>query len=259
MSKDTVRQILVVLTTIATITVNALANILPFNGLETGEISDRFEIYFVPAGYVFSIWGLIYLLLIAYTIYQALPAQRENVQLRQIGYLYVFSGIANSIWLFLWHYEVFSLTLFAMLTILGLLIVIYLRLDFSRKDVTSGFRWFVQLPFSVYLGWISVATVANTSQLLYFIGWNGWGISPEVWTVLMLAVTALLASAMLFTRSDIAYGLVIVWAVIGIALKHAETPQVNIASWTVVGLVSVLIVTQLVRTITRRSEANSPV
>jgi len=247
MNKDVVRQMSVIVTTIATITVNALANVLPLNGLETGEISDRFEVYFVPAGYVFSIWGLIYLLLIAYTVYQALPAQRENPLLRQTGYLYALSGIANIVWLFLWHYEVFHLTLFAMLAILGLLIAIYLRLDIGRRDVPTGFRWFVQLPFSVYLGWITVATVANVSQLLYFLNWNGWGIRPEVWTVIMLAVTVTLTGVMLLTRKDVAYGLVIIWAVIGIALKHAGTPAVNIAAWTAVGGVALLTIIQSTR------------
>jgi len=258
-NKDIVRQISVIVMTIATITVNALANILPLNGLETGAISDRFVIYFVPAGYVFSIWGLIYLLLIAYTVYQALPAQRENPLLRQTGYLYVLSGIANIIWLFLWHYEVFYFTLFAMLAILGLLISIYVRLGIGRQNVTVAFRWFAQLPFSVYLGWITVATIANASQLLYFLSWNGWGISPEIWTVIMLVVTALLTGAILLVRNDIAYGLVIIWAVIGIALKHAGTPEVSSTSWVVIGLVSLLAITQFARKIMADGQVRSSV
>ena len=244
MSKDIIRQIAVILTTIATITVNILANALPLNGLNTGEISDRFDIYFVPAGYVFSIWGIIYLLLIAYTVYQTLPAQRGNPMLRKTGYLYVLSGAANITWLFLWHYEVFRFTLVAMLAILGSLIAIYLRLGIGREKVSAGFRWFVQLTFSVYLGWITVATIANVTQLLYFLNWNGWGIRPETWTVIMLSITALLTGAMLLTRTDIAYGIVIIWAVIGIAVKHAGTPPVSVASWVVAGSVALLVAIQ---------------
>ncbi len=241
-----VRQILVVAATVATLVVNGLANGLPLNGQRTGEISDRFDIYFVPAGYVFSIWGLIYLLLIGYTVFQALPAQRDNPVLDTVGYLYVFSALANIAWLFLWHYEKFPLTLPVMLAILSLLIAIYLRLDIGRAEVPAAFRWLVHLPFSVYLGWISVATIANASQLLDFLGWNGWGISPEAWTVIMLGAVAIISGAMLVIRGDVAYGLVIIWAVIGIASKHSEVPPVATAGWVVVGLVALLVIGQVV-------------
>src|SRR5512136_480114 len=131
--KDTLRQISVVLTILATLVVNALANILPINGQNTGAISDRFHVYFVPAGYVFSIWGLIYLGLIVFAIYQALPSQRENPRLRATGWWVVLGGLANIAWIFLWHYELFSLTVIAMLVLLGSLIITYLRLEISRS------------------------------------------------------------------------------------------------------------------------------
>jgi benzodiazapine receptor len=246
MSKALIRQILVVAATLATIVVNGLANSLPLNGQRTGDISDRFDIYFVPAGYVFSIWGLIYLLLIAYTIFQALPAQRDNPVLDAVGYLYVFSALANIAWLFLWHYEKFPLTLPVMLALLGLLIAIYLKLDIGRAEVPVTFSWLVHLPFSIYLGWITVATIANASQLLTFLNWNGWGISPEAWTVIMLGAAAIITGAMLITRADVAYGLVIIWAVIGIASKHSEVPPVATAGWVVVVLVALLVAVQVV-------------
>ena len=104
MNKDLARQILVILAVLATITVNALANILPINGQGTGEISDRFQVYFVPAGYVFSIWGVVYLGWLAYAIYQALPAQRNNPLLRAIALPFIVNGLANSSWIFAWHY-----------------------------------------------------------------------------------------------------------------------------------------------------------
>lgn len=246
MSTALIRQILVVAATLATIIVNGLANSLPLNGQRTGEISDRFDIYFVPDGYVFSIWGLIYLLLIGYTVFQALPAQRDNPVLDVVGYLYVFSALANIAWLFLWHYEKFPLTLLVMLALLGLLIAIYLRLDIGRAEVPVTFQWLVHLPFSVYLGWISVATIANASQLLDFLGWNGWGISPETWTVIMLGAAAIITGAMLVIRGDVAYGLVMIWAVIGIASKHSDMRPVASAGWVVVGLVALLVIVQVV-------------
>ena len=115
--KNIVRQISVVVTILVTLIVNGLANALPLNGQNTGEISDRFQVYFVPAGYVFAIWGVIYLGLIAYAIYQALPSQRENPRLQATGWWVVLGGIANSAWIFLWHYNQFPLTLVAMLGI----------------------------------------------------------------------------------------------------------------------------------------------
>src|SRR5512143_1367388 len=126
MKKDIARQIVVVLTALVTLVVNGLANALPLNGQNTGQISDRFQVYFVPAGYVFSIWGIIYLGLIAYAVFQVLPAQRENPRMRATGWWVSLGGLANSAWIFLWHYERFPLTLIAMLTLLGTLIVTYL-------------------------------------------------------------------------------------------------------------------------------------
>jgi benzodiazapine receptor len=147
MRKDTLRQLVVVLAVVATVLLNGLANALPLNGLTTGEISDRFQVYFVPAGYVFSIWGLIYLALAAYAVYQALPAQRENARLGRIGYLFVLSCLANVTWLFLWHYEQFAWTMVAMIGLLLSLIAIYLRLGIGRTQVPPAERWLVHVPF----------------------------------------------------------------------------------------------------------------
>jgi hypothetical protein len=257
MKRDTLRQIITVIAVLATIVVNALANILPFNGQETGAISDRFAIYFVPAGYVFSIWGLIYLGLIAYAIFQALPAQRENPRLRSIGGLFLLSSVANIAWIFLWHYEVFAATLPVMLVLLGSLIAIYLRLGTGLTQVSRAETWMVRVPFSVYLGWITVATVANATQLLYFLGWNGGALGPEVWTVIMLAVAVVLAWLMAITRRDVAYLLVLVWAFIGIATKHAGTPVVSTAAWIATALVAAAIVWSVVMKLRRAGPATA--
>ena len=237
MNRDMFRQVLVIIAVVATIIMNGLANALPLNGQNTGEISDRFQVYFVPAGYVFSIWGLIYVGLIAYAIYQAMPAQRDNPRLQATGYLFVFSCVANIAWIVLWHYEFFLLTLVAMVALLFLLIAIYLRLGIGRTAVSPAERWLVHLTFSIYLGWVSVATIANVTSVLDYVKWGGWGLSPELWTALMLLAGVILAGAMAFTRGDVAYGLVLIWAFIGIALKHSETAFVATAAWVAVGLV----------------------
>jgi hypothetical protein len=227
-NKDILRQSINVITTLVTLTVNGLANALPINGLTTGDISDNFDVFFVPAAYVFSIWGLIYLGLIAFTVYQALPGQRDNPRLRRLGYLYALSGAANSAWIFLWHYQRFLLTLLAMLILLGSLIATYLRLGIGRTEVSAAERWTVRVPFSIYLGWVSVATVANATSLLDFLGWGGWGIAPDIWALIMLVVAAGIAGLVLWTRRDVAYGLVFVWAYVGIAVKHTETLTVSL-------------------------------
>ena len=169
MKKITASQLVTILATLLTITVNVLATALPLNGQDTGEISDRFDIYFVPAGYVFSIWGLIYLGLIAFAIYQALPSQQDNQLLKKIYPAYWIGSLANIVWLFLWHYNIFSLTLVAMLTILASLLYIYVQISKSGSELDRNQKWFVKLPFSIYLGWISVATIANVTQVLFYL------------------------------------------------------------------------------------------
>jgi len=231
MKKDTIRQIVNIGSVILTIVLNGLANALPLNGLTTGEISDQFNVYFVPAGYVFSIWGLIYLALSGFAVYQALPDQRTNPRLRRIGYLFALSCAANVAWLFLWHYEVFPLTIVAMVALLLLLIAIYQRLRIGQMDVSTSETWLVRVPFSIYLGWVTVATIANATSLLDYWNWGGWGVSPEVWAVIMLAVATALTAAVTFTRGDLAYGAVIVWAFAGIGVRHTGTPLVSTAAW----------------------------
>jgi hypothetical protein len=242
MNKDSVRQVLVVLAFALTLTVNGLANGLPLNGYNTGQISDMFVVYFVPAGYVFSIWGVIYLFLAGFAIYQALPSQRENPLLRSIGYLFVLNCLANSAWIFFWHYLLFPWTLLMMLIILASLIVIYLRLDIGRSRASAAETWLVRVPFSIYLGWITVATIANVTDLLEYWSWNGWGIFPEHWAVIMLAVATLLAALVSFTRRDVAFLLVLIWAFAGIGVKQAETAVVANAAWTATGLVALILV-----------------
>ena len=231
MSKDTIRRYLNLLTVLLALTINVLATTLPLNGQNTGEISDRFPVYFVPAGYVFSIWGIIYLGWIAFLLFQFRASQKESGRLRRLGYLFAISNLANAAWLFCWHYNRFGLSVLVMLALLGLLIASYLRLNVNRSSVTRLEYWSVDVVFSVYLGWITVATVANITDWLYFVGWDGFGISAQAWAVTMLAVASLLGLAMALTRQDAGYLLVLVWAFIGIALKQTAAPMVVLSAW----------------------------
>jgi hypothetical protein len=242
MKKITINQIITILATFLTITVNGLANALPLNGQGTGEISDRFDIYFVPAGYVFSIWGLIYLGLIAFAIYQALPAQKDNALLKKISPAYWIGNLANTAWIFLWHYEIFPLTLIAMLTILVTLLYIYRQLSKASTGLDRNQKLFVKLPFSIYLGWISVATIANFSQVLFSSGWNGWGISPAAWAVIMIAVAASLGLLMQSRENDTPYVLVLVWAFVGIAFSQANTALVANTAWFTAALLALAVI-----------------
>jgi len=244
--KDILRQLAVVLTVVITLIVNIMANALPINGLNTGQISDQFNVLFVPAGYVFSIWGVIYIALIAYTVFQALPSQRANPRMSATGWWVSLGGLANSAWIFLWHYQQFPLTLVAMLLLLATLIITYLRLESGRLRVSPAETWAAQVGFSIYLGWITVATAANITDVLDYVQWNGFGLAPEIWLVVVLAAVLAITSLMIFTRRDAPYTLVILWALAGIAVKFSSMPSVTIPTLITFGLVALALVYALV-------------
>lgn len=231
MSKDSVRQLANVLSVGFALVINILASTLPLNGQNTGEISDRLPTYFTPAGYIFSIWFLIFVGWIAFAVYQALPAQKENPRLRRLGYVFALSGVFNAAWLFCWHYNQLALSVVVMLVLLGLLIVSYLRLDVGKTPARGVEKWSVDVPMSIYLGWISVATVANISGWLYSIQWDGFGIAPQVWAVIMIVVATLLGALMTVLRRDSGYVFVLAWAFAGIGVKQAAAPLVANTAW----------------------------
>lgn len=245
--KDILRQFANLFSVLIALAVNVLASTLPLNGQNTGEISDRFPVYFVPAGYVFAIWSVIFIGWIAFTIYQFQPSQKESPRLRRLGYLFALSGLANAGWLFCWHYNQFGLSVLVMLLLLGLLIASYLRLDVNRFPVSAVERWSVDIPFSVYLGWITVATVANITAWLYLFEWNGFGIADPAWAVIMLVIASMLGVAMAITRRDAAYLSVLVWAFVGIAVKQTPAPMVVNTAWIAAALMAGLIVYSLLR------------
>jgi len=245
--KYTLRQIANLVSVIIALTVNILASALPLNGQNTGEISDRFQVFFVPAGYVFAIWFFIYIGWIAFAIYQFRAEQKESPRLRRLGYLFAISGIVNAVWLFTWHYNVFGWSVIVMLTLLGLLIASYLRLDVNRVSVSRAERWSVDIPFSVYLGWITVATVANITDWLYLVEWNGFGIAAPVWAVIMIVVASIVGLLMTITRRDAAYVFVLVWSFIGIAVKQADVANVAVTAWIGAGAMLLLAIYSLTR------------
>ena len=213
-----------------TVIVNALASSLALNGRTTAEVSDLYFTLVTPAGYVFSIWGVIYTLLLIFAVFQALPSQREKPFLQKINILFILSGVFNVVWLFLWHYDQIVLSVVLMFALLATLIAIYLRLGIGKTSVGLRERVFVHLPFSVYLGWITVASIANVSSALVSIQWDGFGLASDTWAVLVIAVALLITLAVIATRKDIAYSLVLVWALIGIAVNQSGYQNIVMAA-----------------------------
>lgn len=208
------RYILVIVSLLAVITSNALANILPLNGQTTGEISNRLPVLFTPAGYVFSIWSLIYLLLIFWVIGLWRNRFNKDARYERRSLLFIISCVFNIAWIFLWHYEYFLLTVVVMISLLLTLIILYRTYPVHDNRLSS------RLPISIYLGWISVATIANISYVLTVYEWSGWGLSDPLWAVIMLTIGAALALHIRFHHFDIAYPAVFIWAFIGIAVRN---------------------------------------
>lgn len=215
----------------AVLVVNFLAVNLPLNNLTTKQISDSFDIYFVPAGYVFSIWGFIYLALITFSIYRALPKNRENEKFARVDAWLVAANACNVLWLVSFHYQQFLLALMFMFILLIVLINIFEKLEIGKCKPDLAWKWAVEVPFSVYLGWITVATIANVTQVLDFVGWNGFGISEEIWFLVVVAAVVIISAVMSITRRAFEYVLVLVWALVGIAVKFPDVPLVNYSAW----------------------------
>ncbi len=233
------------LAVLITIIVNGLAVILPLNGKTTQELSDALPNFFVPAGLTFSIWSIIYVLWIVFAVYQARDMfKKEEITmpfLPQITWLFVLSGVANSAWIFLWHYEYVGLSVLVMILLLFCLLAIYVRLKIGKTSVTMKDKLFVHVPFSVYLGWITVATIANITAFLVSIQWDGFGIDPLTWAILIITIGTLLTYLMLALRKDLAFSLVVLWAFFGIWLKRTTQPNtitdINIATTVSISIV----------------------
>ena len=212
---------------VATVIINGLAGSTTLiGGVNTAEISDANPTLITPAGYVFSIWGIIYILLAIFVIYQALPSQKEKEYTKKIGWLFVLSSTANIVWIFLWQYQILSASVILIFLLLATLIAIYLRLNIGKSTASLREKLAVHAPFSVYLGWITIASIANVAVFLVSEKWDGFGISPETWATLIIIVALAITLLVLATRRDIAYGLVIAWALTGIAVNQSGNQNV---------------------------------
>ncbi|NLB51508.1 MAG: tryptophan-rich sensory protein [Syntrophomonadaceae bacterium] len=218
-------QILAVLVYLVMVIVNGLANTLPLNGVTTGEVSEAYQNLFAPAGITFVIWGLIYLLLAVYVLYQVglFQGDKSDVKgelLNKVGLLFIVSSLANAAWIFAWHYDLISLSMILMIVIL--LSLIYTMKYILQEELNSKEKFMIKLPFSVYFGWITVATIANATVLLVSLNWNGFNIAEPIWAVIIIITGMLIGGAVSIRYKDAVYSLVLVWAYAGIYIKHVS-------------------------------------
>ena len=235
------------------ITMNGLANGLPLNGYNTGEISDMYPNRFVPAGFTFSIWGVIYLLLLGYVVYstsilwkrdKANPLSKAVITTANY---FILTCALNGVWIMMWHMLLIELSLVLMLGFLVTLIVIYKKLQPHRTQLTGIKKLFLYVPFVVYLGWISVATIANTTALLVHYNWNGFGIDAVMWSCVMITIAALLGAFFSIFRRDFFYTLVVAWALYGISVSQKEYSEIVTIAYGGISLCLVMIVIGLLR------------
>jgi hypothetical protein len=217
----------------AMVFMNYLANALPINNKTTGELSNSFPNLFVPAGITFSIWGIIYLLLLVFCIIQ-FKASNNTVSLT-IGWAFGISCVLNAVWIIFWHYGKLPLSLIVMIGMLASLIYINLLI----KDLPFGL---IKASFGIYLGWICIATIANVTTLLVHYNWQGFGLSEETWTIVMISAGAIIAGVSLLSFKNPFIALSVIWAFAGIILKrHYDYRSIAVTAG--IGIVILLIIT----------------
>jgi len=229
LNRDRVRQLVTLVAIISTFVINVWSNLFPIGGQNIGELSNILfeDVLIIPANYAFIIWGLIYVALFIFAAYQRRPAQSQNPRLRQGGYWLVGACIAQNLWVGLFLFRLFAVSVLAMAAILVCLAIYYLSLDVGTKhNISRQEKWRAHLPISIYMGWISVATIVNVAIALRSISWNGWGLSDMGWTIIMMGIAALIGIWLLLERSDTAFVLVLVWAFVAIALEQMGNPLI---------------------------------
>jgi len=250
MQRSLVERVAVLAALALVLVVNWMANALPLGGLRTGEVSALYESYFTPAGFTFAIWGVIYTGLLVYAIYQVFPGRRDEARLGFIGRLFVINCILNSAWLYAWHYQVLGLSVLLMLCVLVTLVLVYRRL--GERDETS---LLVRIPFTVYLAWICVATLANVSALQTSLQLNDALLSHVHWTLAKIALAGAVGAMVCVIRRDFAFMLVVAWAAYGIAAKQVAVPEVHGAALAVSMLGVLLAIFTLFRVVARQASS----
>ena len=220
-------QILNGIAFISTLIMNYLSNTGKMNNTTIGEVSGGLQTLFTPAGYAFSIWGLIYLLLFGFAIYQGrslFVKVRDDDFVLKIGWWFVLSCIANSLWIVSWIYGYTGVSCFFIFLLLVSLLKIVWNNRMELWDAPISVIAFLWWPFVIYSGWVTVASIANVSTYLVKIEWNGFGLSPVFWTILMISIATLLNLIVTWKRNMREFALVGAWALVAIGIAN-ETSE----------------------------------
>lgn len=231
---------------VAVVLVNGLAGSTTLiGGQDTAQVSDNNFTLITPAGYTFAIWGIIYTLLGLFVIYQALPSDKGKTT-EKVDWFFILSCIANICWLFLWQFEYLAVSVVLMFLLFASLLKAYLNLGISKSSISWRERIAVHAPFSVYFGWITIASIANVAAALVSVGWNGLGLSAETWGILVILIALLITTLVVITRRDVAYGLVIVWALIGISSGQSGNQNITLLTQISAVVVAAVIVVTII-------------
>ena len=211
-----------------TIIFNYLSNTGIFNGKTIANVSNQYQNLFTPAGYAFSIWGVIYLLLIGFVFYTGRslfkPSKNEaNGFVKKIGWWFVISCIANCVWILTWLYGYTGLSVLVLLV--SLISLLKILLEALTYHSVNTQKWFINFPFQIYTGWVSVALIAAAAAWLTKIGWNGWGISEINWTIILIVIASIIHLFMTWKKNAPIFALVAVWALVAIAMANKEVSQ----------------------------------
>ncbi|HSG48287.1 MAG TPA: TspO/MBR family protein [Longimicrobiales bacterium] len=230
------RQLVNVAVLAAVLWANALAGSGALSGESIGLIANRYPSTFLPANWVFGIWSLIYLWLVLFTAYQALPSQRQNQALARVGWGWAVNGALNIAWVALFSFSLFGPALGVMAMLLVNLVWLVERTGWPDGRLGWMDRIFVAWPFGLYLAWISVALIANTFQYLTYLRWSGLGISAEAWSALMMVVATGLSAFMVLARGNWLFPVVFAWAFLGIADRFADVPLISNTAYAMTGV-----------------------
>ena len=227
---------------LGTLVVNTLSNIFPIDGntvagLANGPLAG---VLITPANYAFVIWGVIYIGLITYAWYQSRPKNRGQLLIKRINCCLILACVAQMAWIYLFTLQLYWLSVIAMATILFALIAAYSELEEGQHHPNHRRKRWVNSPISIYLAWISVATVVNIASAIYASGMQDLGLSGSVWTAIMIIVANGIAALAIVQRRDMPFALVFIWANVAIAQRHQTNPTIwgpaLVMAFTLVGL-----------------------
>jgi len=257
-------QILNFLFFIGMVFVNFLANFLPINGKNTGQVSDQYPNLFVPAPLTFSIWSVIYLLLFVFCIYQITSLFKAKIDpyvgeiVNRINIAFILTCIINMFWIVAWHYDLLAVSVILMLLLLSRLIYIDTQIRLLEPYLTNAQSFIVKAPFGLYLGWICIATIANITALLVNYGWRGFGMSEESWTSMMVLVGSFIGIVAILRFNNFYIGLAIIWALSGIIIERKNDTiyyeYIVLSAWAGIILVAISVFIELFRGTFRKKQ-----